>query len=74
MLDNVARFVGQRVVAVVAETEGAAEEGCRLVEIDYEVLPAVFDAEEAMRPGAPVLHSGARTPNPGSRMPSTTFS
>ena len=31
MLDNVARFVGQRVAAVVAETEGAAEEGCRLV-------------------------------------------
>ncbi len=38
MLDNVARFVGQRVAAVVAETEGAAEEACRLVEIDYEVL------------------------------------
>ena len=58
MLDNVARFVGQRVAAVVAETEGAAEEGCRLVEMDYEVLPAVFDAEEAMLPGAPQLHGG----------------
>ena len=58
MLDNVVRFVGQRVVAVVAETEGAAEEACRLIEIDYEVLPAVFDPEEAMQPGAPVLHSG----------------
>ena len=56
MLDNVARFVGQRVAAVVAETEGAAEEGCRLVEVDYEVLPAVFDPEEAMLPGAPQLH------------------
>jgi CO/xanthine dehydrogenase Mo-binding subunit/aerobic-type carbon monoxide dehydrogenase small subunit (CoxS/CutS family) len=59
MLDNVVRFVGQRVVAVVAETEGAAEEGCRQVEIDYEVLPAVFDPEEAMLPGAPVLHPDA---------------
>ncbi|MEO6847175.1 MAG: molybdopterin cofactor-binding domain-containing protein [Chthoniobacterales bacterium] len=58
MLDNVVRFIGQRVVAVVAETEGAAEEACRLVEIDYEVLPAVFDPEEAMLPGAPILHSG----------------
>ncbi|MBL8795121.1 MAG: molybdopterin-dependent oxidoreductase, partial [Planctomycetia bacterium] len=58
LLDNVARFVGQRVAAVVAETEGAAEEGCRLLEVDYEVLPAVFDAEEAMRPGAPRLHGG----------------
>lgn len=56
MLDNVVRFVGQRVVAVVAETEGIAEEACRLVEIDYEVLPAVFDPEEAMKPGAPILH------------------
>ncbi|MEY2394412.1 MAG: hypothetical protein QOF94_757, partial [Acidobacteriaceae bacterium] len=37
MLDSVARFIGQRVVAVVAETEGAAEEACRLVEVDYEV-------------------------------------
>ena len=59
MLDNVARFIGQRLVAVVAETEGAAEEACRLVEIDYEVLPAVFDPEEAMRPGAPILHEVA---------------
>jgi putative selenate reductase molybdopterin-binding subunit len=58
MLDNVARFVGQRIVAVVAETEAAAEEGCRLVEVDYEVLPAVFDADEAMLPGAPEIHGG----------------
>jgi putative selenate reductase molybdopterin-binding subunit len=56
LLDNVVRFVGQRVAAVVAETEGAAEEGCRKIEIDYEVLPAVFDPEDAMRKGAPVLH------------------
>ena len=66
MLDNVARFIGQRLVAVVAETEGAAEEACRLIEIDYEVLPAVFDPEEAMRPGAPILHE-ASAPNPVSR-------
>ena len=52
ILDNVVRFVGQRVVAVVAETEGAAEEGCRRLEVDYEVLPAVFDPEKAMLPPA----------------------
>jgi CO/xanthine dehydrogenase Mo-binding subunit/aerobic-type carbon monoxide dehydrogenase small subunit (CoxS/CutS family) len=56
MLDNVARFVGQRIAAVVAETEGAAEEGCRLLEVDYELLPAVFDAEAALLPDAPSLH------------------
>ena len=56
VLDNVARFVGQRIAAVVADTEGAAEEGCRKLEVDYELLPAVFDPEEAMMPGAPNLH------------------
>jgi CO/xanthine dehydrogenase Mo-binding subunit/aerobic-type carbon monoxide dehydrogenase small subunit (CoxS/CutS family) len=58
ILDNVARFVGQRIAAVVADTEGAAEEGCRRLEVDYEVLPAVFDADQAMLPGAPQLHAG----------------
>ena len=57
ILDNVVRFVGQRVAAVVAETEAAAEEACRLLEVEYELLPAVFDAEAAMAPGAPVLHN-----------------
>jgi putative selenate reductase molybdopterin-binding subunit len=56
MLDNVVRFVGQRVAAVVAETEAAAEEGCRRIVVEYEILPAVFDPEEAMRVGAPVIH------------------
>ena len=56
MLDNVVRFVGQKVVAVLAESVGAAEEGCRRVVVEYDVLPAVFDPEEAMRDGAPQLH------------------
>jgi putative selenate reductase molybdopterin-binding subunit len=56
MLDNVVRFSGQRVAAVVAESEAAAEEGTSLIEIDYELLPAVFDPEEAMKPGAPLVH------------------
>jgi CO/xanthine dehydrogenase Mo-binding subunit/aerobic-type carbon monoxide dehydrogenase small subunit (CoxS/CutS family) len=56
VLDNVARLVGQRIAAVVAETEGAAETACRLLEVDYEILPAVFDPFEAMKPGAPILH------------------
>ena len=56
ILDNVVRFVGQRVVAVLADSVGAAEEGCRKVVVEYEVLPAVFDPEEAMADGAPQLH------------------
>ncbi|MFD0360346.1 molybdopterin-dependent oxidoreductase [Nocardia sp. GCM10030253] len=56
ILDNTVRFVGQRVVAVLADTVGAAEEGCRSVTVEYEVLPAVFDPEAAMADGAPQLH------------------
>ncbi|MCC7023656.1 MAG: molybdopterin-dependent oxidoreductase [Thermomicrobiales bacterium] len=56
MLDNVVRFVGQRVAAVVAESEAAAEEGRRQLVVEYEELPAVFDPEEAMRAGAPTVH------------------
>jgi putative selenate reductase molybdopterin-binding subunit len=67
ILDNVVRFVGQRVAAVVADTEAAAEEGCRRLIVDYELLPAVFDPEAAMQPGAPVVHnkgSESRIHNP----------
>jgi putative selenate reductase molybdopterin-binding subunit len=56
VLDRIVRFVGQRVAAVVAESEAAAEAGCRKLGVDYDVLPAVFDPEEAMRPRAPVVH------------------
>ena len=37
ILDNVVRFVGQRVAAVVAESVGAAEQACRLLEVEYEL-------------------------------------
>ena len=56
VLDAVVRFAGQRVAAVVAETEAAAEAGVAALGVRYEVLPAVFDPEEAMAPGAPALH------------------
>src|SRR6516165_4288556 len=56
VLDNVVRFVGQRVAAVVAETEAAAEAACRLIDVRYEILPTVFDPEAAMQPEAPLLH------------------
>ncbi|MFG3030758.1 molybdopterin-dependent oxidoreductase [Streptomyces sp. NPDC048253] len=56
ILDDTVRFVGQRVVAVLADTVGAAEEGCRRTVVEYEVLPAVFEPLEAMAEGAPQLH------------------
>jgi CO/xanthine dehydrogenase Mo-binding subunit/aerobic-type carbon monoxide dehydrogenase small subunit (CoxS/CutS family) len=61
VLDDVVRFIGQKVAAVIADTEAAAEEGCRRLVIDYEVLPAVFDPALAIAPGAPLLHPD-RTP------------
>ena len=53
---DVVRFVGEKVAAVAAETEEAAEEALLLIDVEYEELPAVFDAHEAMEPGAPALH------------------
>ncbi|KMO21182.1 molybdopterin-dependent oxidoreductase [Methylobacterium indicum] len=59
VLDPVLRFVGQRVAAVLAETEAAAAAGCRALIVDYEVLPACLDPERALDPDAPLVH-GAR--------------
>jgi len=56
VLDNIVRFVGQKVAAVVAETEAAAEEGCRRLKVDYDVLPDVIDPAQAIAAGAPRLH------------------
>lgn len=50
------RFVGDRVAAVVAETEAIAARARDLIEVEYEDLPVVCDVEDAMQPGAPVLH------------------
>ncbi|HEY2057734.1 MAG TPA: molybdopterin-dependent oxidoreductase [Amycolatopsis sp.] len=56
VFDQVVRHVGQRVAAVVADSEAAAEEGCRRIEVTYDLLPTVLDPGEALRPGAPVVH------------------
>jgi CO/xanthine dehydrogenase Mo-binding subunit len=52
-LDKTVYFVGDYVAAVVAEAEEIAEKALELIEVAYEVLPAVFDAKESMKPGAP---------------------
>ena len=54
-----ARYIGDRVAAVAAESRDAAEEAIDLIDVEYEELPAVFDILEAMKPGAPVLHDNA---------------
>lgn len=57
LFDDVVRFAGQRVAAVVGDTVSAAEEGARRVVVTYEVLPAVLDPAAATAPGAPVVHA-----------------
>lgn len=56
LLDSKVRFVGDRVAAVAAESRSIAERAIRLIEVEYDVLPAVFEIEAAMAPGAPVIH------------------
>ena len=50
------RFIGEGVGAVAATDLDTAEEALELIRVEYEPLPAVFDAEEAMREGAPLVH------------------
>jgi putative selenate reductase molybdopterin-binding subunit len=54
--DDKVRYVGDRVAAVAAESLEIAEEALKKIEVEYEVLPAVFDENEAIKEGAPVIH------------------
>src|SRR5438270_4866923 len=56
VLARVARYAGDVVAAVAAPTREAAREAARLVEVEYDELPAVFDPVEAVASGAPLLH------------------
>lgn len=51
------RFAGEPVAAVAAETAAAAREAVARIKVEYEPLPAVFEAREALAPGAPSLHA-----------------
>ncbi|MEW5937287.1 MAG: molybdopterin cofactor-binding domain-containing protein [Candidatus Thermoplasmatota archaeon] len=54
------RYVGDEVAAVAAVDDETAQRAVRLIDVEYEELPAVFSPEEAMRDGAPQLHEGPR--------------
>ena len=56
---EVVRYVGEAVVAIVAETHGQAQDAVELVEIDYDPLPSVSTIEDALKPGAPQVWQGA---------------
>jgi CO/xanthine dehydrogenase Mo-binding subunit len=52
------RFAGEEVAAVAAVDESTAMDALELIRVEYEELPAVFDPEEALKPGAPEVHEG----------------
>lgn len=54
-IENV-RYVGEEVAAVAAIDEDTAEEAIELINVEYEELPFVLTAEEAMKEGAPLIH------------------
>ena len=51
-----ALYKGHAIAAVAATSAQAAEQALELIDVEYEVLPPVTDAREAMKPGAPILH------------------
>ena len=55
-LDYKVRFVGDRVAFLAAETAEIAEQALKLIEVEYEPLPALLDPAQAMQPGSPRLH------------------
>ncbi len=50
------RYLGEPIVAIIAETEAQALAARKLVRVEYETLPAVFDVEDSLKPGAPVIN------------------
>ncbi len=53
---NIVHYAGEPVVAVIADSEAEAYAAAAMVRVDYEPLPAVYDVEEALKPGAPVVN------------------
>jgi xanthine dehydrogenase molybdenum-binding subunit len=56
ILDRKVRYIGDAVALVAAVTEEIAKEALGLIHVEYELLPAVFDVEEALHPDAPQLY------------------
>ena len=56
LCEDKVRFIGDEVAAVAATDEGIASRALELIDVRYKELPAVFDPEEAMQPGAPRCH------------------
>ncbi|MFH0728261.1 MAG: xanthine dehydrogenase family protein molybdopterin-binding subunit [Pseudomonadota bacterium] len=69
VLDQKVRYVGDAVALVAADTAEIAEMALSLIDVDYEVLPAVLDIDSALKPGAPLVHEDC----PGNIIPGGTI-
>jgi CO/xanthine dehydrogenase Mo-binding subunit len=69
------RFIGEPIAAVAADDPETAEEAALAIEVEYEELPVVLDAREAMKPGAPRIHDDVTRykglPKPAPETPNT---
>jgi len=65
-------YKGHAVAAVAAENPHDAEQALKLIHVDYEVLPAVTNVEDAMKPDAPILHEHMTTASFDDRYPQET--
>ena len=65
-------YKGHAVAAVAAENPHDAEEALKLIKVEYEVLPSVINAEDAMKPDAPILHDHMNTASLGDPTPQKT--
>lgn len=65
-------YHGHAIAAVAATNQHIAEEAIGLIKVEYEVLPVVIDARDAMKPGAPILHADLRTSEEGVKLDGPT--
>ncbi|HEY3277402.1 MAG TPA: xanthine dehydrogenase family protein molybdopterin-binding subunit [Syntrophorhabdaceae bacterium] len=56
ILDRKVRYVGDAVALIAATSEEVAREALGIIDVEYEILPAVYDVEEALKPDAPQLY------------------
>jgi selenium-dependent xanthine dehydrogenase len=63
LCDDKVRYLGDAVAVVAAETQGIAQEALKLIKVEYEPLPVVASAEQALQPGAAIVHEEWPTGN-----------
>lgn len=61
LAENKVLYRGHAIAAVAADTVHIAEEACKLIKVEYELLPPVMNVLDAMKPDAPLLHNDVKT-------------